>query len=236
MKKSTIVLYAGILFCMHAIPCYAVDILTSGGLRIKKKVACLKEVRGKSVVKQSLDYSCGPAALATILNNYLNDSVTEKEIISQLLKTTSLAKVKQRKGFSLLDLKRFLEAKGYIAQGFRMDINYLRTLDQPVLVPIKFKNYRHFVVVKFMAGNRVFVADPTLGNMIIKEHWFNSIWEGGIGLVVDQKDRAKRDPFEPPVRFKARVLSKSGVYVDYRKLSKIAEQAVFRTAVFPAEF
>ena len=135
------------------------------------------------------------------MHYYLSDPVSEKEIINTLLKTVNLEKVKQRKGFSLLDLKRFAEFKGYKAAGYKMDMEYLKGLGKPVLVPIKFKNYRHFVIVKAVVGDRVFLSDPAIGNMTMKIGRFQSIWTEGIGLLVEHfggNDKNDKEDTSPP--------------------------------------
>ena len=44
----------------------------------------LKELRDQYVVKQEFDYSCGAAALATLMRYYFGDHVTEYEILKLL--------------------------------------------------------------------------------------------------------------------------------------------------------
>jgi len=103
---------------------FSLDIGISG-VRIKKNLTNFKEIKTQNVVTQTLDYSCGPASLATLLSYYFQDKVTEEEIIKFLLLTTDLKKVKQKKGFSLLDLKNFAKYKGYQVVGYKMDLEYL---------------------------------------------------------------------------------------------------------------
>ena len=79
----------------------------AGGLRLNKKVKPMNVLKRRNVFTQSLDFSCGAAGLSTLLNFYLNDPVSEKEIIDALLKIVPLQKVKARKGFSLFDLKKY---------------------------------------------------------------------------------------------------------------------------------
>lgn len=155
-----------------------------GGARITQEVKSLKDLKTQHIVSQTLDYSCGPAVIATILNYYFNDRVTEKEIIAYLLLTTDLQKVKQRKGFSLLDLKNFAKSRGYEVVGYKMDIDFLSRLNKPVLVPIKIRDYNHFVVFRGLRRDRVFLADPVLGHLTMRVDKFLKIWKGGIGLVL----------------------------------------------------
>ena len=90
-----------------------------------------------------------------------------------------------RKGFSLLDLKHFVQARGYRAQGFsEMSLEELADLKIPALVPIRSKGVDHFVVVRGVFGDRVVLADPAFGNMTIKARKFQEIWKQGIAFIV----------------------------------------------------
>lgn len=158
-----------------------------GGARITKEVKSLKAIKTQNIVTQSLDYSCGPAVIATILSYYFNDKISEKEIISYLLLTTNLEKVKQRKGFSLLDLKQFAKVKGYNAVGYKMDLAFLSKVNKPILVPIKIRDYNHFVVFRGLRRDRVFLADPVLGHLTMPADKFAKIWKGRVGLILTKK-------------------------------------------------
>ncbi|MFC1594248.1 C39 family peptidase [Candidatus Omnitrophota bacterium] len=195
MKKLVLLLSVLLLSTLHAHEAFSID-LNLGG-KINKPVKNLREIKTQHVVRQTMDYSCGPAAMATLLSFYFNDTITEEEVIKSLLLTTDLKKVKAKKGFSLLDLKNFAKLKGYEVTGYRMDLEYLLALDTPVLIPISIKDYSHFVIFRGMLGDRVFIADPALGKMTMKIERFMRLWEGGIGLVVTKSDAKE---FNPPLR------------------------------------
>jgi uncharacterized protein len=191
MKKILILLLSSTILWF---PSQAFSIQIPIGPGINKPVQNLKTIKRRNVVSQTLDYSCGPASLATLLSYYFQDKVTEKQIIKYLLLTSNLEKIKERKGFSLLDLKNFAKARGYKVTGFKMDLEYLVNLNKPVLIPMKIKDYSHFVVFRGMKGDRVFLADPALGNMTMKVDKFMSLWKDGIGLVVSKKDKRLYNP------------------------------------------
>jgi len=224
-----------VFFCLFVFDVVAASI-NIGGIRVNKKCKSLREVRDDHVIRQSLDFSCGPAGLATILNYYLDDPTSEKEIIRELMKTCDLAKVQQRRGFSLLDLKEYAQSKGYNVVGYQMDLQFLKDLDRPVLVPIQFKNFRHFVVVRAVVGDRVFFADPAIGNMSMKAYKFNSIWQGGIGLVIESGEKMFRDPFQGPMDYPLRLSEKDIRVADTGRVIRNAQESVIRTAIFPSEF
>lgn len=160
------------------------------GGRFARQIKSVKELRMRNIVKQTWDYSCGPAAVATILSYYFQQPVTEKEILLYLLLTTDIHKVKKNKGFSLLDLKNFAKAKGIEATGYKMDLDSLVKLKEPALIPINIRGYDHFVVFRGFRSGRVHLGDPVFGNVAMRPEKFLRIWKGGIGLVLNKKGQA----------------------------------------------
>ena len=145
MKKNRVIfsilfinLLIGFIFCSQS---FAASIGLGICGRIKKEVRSLKEIKTRNIVLQSLDYSCGPASLSTLLTYNFQDKVSEKEIIDFLFLSGDLGKIKAKNGFSLLDLKSFAQHKGYRVVGYKMDLEFLSELDKPVLiVPVYGRN------------------------------------------------------------------------------------------------
>jgi predicted double-glycine peptidase len=142
------------------------------------------ELQFKNIVHQAFDYSCGSAALTTILNAYLGRTFEERQIMDGLLKYGEYDKIVQRRGFSLLDMKRLVTVLGYSSGGYKGTFDDLKKLDHPALVPIHYGGFKHFVVVKEYRNGRVFVADPALGNISFPEERFKSIWENNVMFIV----------------------------------------------------
>jgi predicted double-glycine peptidase len=46
----------------------------------------------------------------------------------------------------------------------------------PMIVPVRFHGYNHFVVVRGAAGNRVLLADPAFGNYTMLATKFERSW------------------------------------------------------------
>ncbi len=202
----------------------------SGGIRLNKKVTPMNEIKKKNIVIQSLDFSCGAAGLSTLLNYYLDDPIEEEEIILTLLETVPIEKVRARNGFSLLDLKTFAKLKGYKVTGYKMDTEFLKELNKPVLVPIKYRNYRHFVIVKGIVGGRVFIADPAAGNMSMKIFQFEKIWTRGIGLVVEAKNEDQSREYALKVKEHDLIVS------DYKNIRNLVNNGLIRSAIYPNEY
>jgi predicted double-glycine peptidase len=160
-------------------------------------VKSLLEMRQDRVVVQQWDLSCGAAALATLLNYQHGDPVSERDIAKGLIgRKEYLAQpllVRARHGFSLLDLKRYVEQRGYQGVGYGQ-----LTLDDlieraPMIVPVKFFGYNHFVVFRGAQGNRVLLADPAFGNYTMLAEKFASEWLdyeqfGKVGFAVARGD------------------------------------------------
>ncbi len=160
-------------------------------------VKSLIEMRRENVVVQQWDLSCGAAALTTLLNFQHHDMVTEKEVATTLMDREEYIKnpilVNIRQGFSLLDLKRYADGRGYEGIGYGK-----LTLDDlikkaPIIVPINLLGYNHFVVFRGMKGNRVLLADPAWGNRTLLIKQFEDAWIdvpeiGKVGLVVARTD------------------------------------------------
>ena len=95
-------------------------------------------------------------------------------------------------GFSLLDMKRFLDARGYTADGFRVPLEKLEEVGVPAIVLINLKGYKHFVVIKGITARDVLFGDPSRGIQRYKRGEFEQLLENDIIFVVrTQVDVAK---------------------------------------------
>jgi predicted double-glycine peptidase len=149
-----------------------------------KPVRSLAEMRNEAVVRQQWDLTCGAAAIATLLTYQLGHPVTERQVVSALLRRTGVDLVRLQLGFSLLDLKNYAASQGFAASGFGgLTLDDLDAL-APAIVPIRAHGFRHFVVYRGRRGDRVLIADPAFGNRTLPYQAFNAIWANGIGFIV----------------------------------------------------
>ena len=147
----------------------------------------MKDLRDQDLVKQRFDFSCGAAALATLLSYGFGHSVTEGQILDGLfdLPSEDEKAARRRTGFSLLDLQRVAQAQGYHAQGFRLEPDQLAMLGGPVIVFIEPRGYKHFAVLRGVRGDRVYLADPSRGNIRMPAYTFLASWlqDDGKGII-----------------------------------------------------
>jgi hypothetical protein len=167
-----------------------------------RPVRSLLEIRQHHVLIQKWDLSCGAAALGTLLDDQFGAHVTEKEIADALIRRTEYVQHPQllqlREGFSLLDLKRFVNAYSggnlYKGEGLgQLEFNDLIER-APVMVPINALGYNHYVIFRGIMGDRVLLADPAWGNRTMTIDKFQRMWldygkpMGHVGFAVEPAD------------------------------------------------
>ena len=157
------------------------------GLRVGAPARSMKDLRDRNVVRQRYDFSCGAAALATLLTFGFGDSVSERQLLDDLfgLLSDEEREIVRSEGFSLLHLQRIAQARSYNAEGFRLSPQQLSLLGGPVLVYIEPYGYEHFAVLRGVRGDRVYLADPSRGNIRMPMYQFLDGWlqEEGTGII-----------------------------------------------------
>jgi predicted double-glycine peptidase len=168
------------------------------------------EMRRQNVVLQQWELSCAAAALATILRYQYGVPVTERSVALGLINRQEYLVnpdlVRIRQGFSLLDLKRYVDGFGYEGVG----LGQLALPDlfarAPIIVPVNLQGFPHFVVFRGGTKNSVLLADPAFGNITISKDKFLNGWInykdiGRVGFVVTQAGE-----LAPPGRLSAQTL------------------------------
>jgi len=144
-----------------------------------------KALRERKLVRQGWDNSCGAAALSTILTYHYGVELNEATIALSILHNTDPDRVRRQGGFTLLDLKRFVEAIGLEASGYAgLTIDDLDTFEAPLILPTRIRNFDHFVVYRGSVGDRVLLGDPAFGNLSMTRSQLLDIWHGQVGFVV----------------------------------------------------
>lgn len=170
---------------VHSLPADAGSnsVRIAGGL-LSIPVISVRESRFKSVIQQQFDYSCGSAALATLLSFHYGRPTTEAQTFEKMFEVGDQDAIRTF-GFSLLDMKNYLDTIGLRADGFRISLDDLNEAGIPAIALIDTGGYKHFVVIKGLEGGDVLVGDPAFGSKVYSRTDFEALWEGIIFVVRD---------------------------------------------------
>lgn len=153
-------------------------------------VVSVSEQRFTGVVRQRYDFSCGSAALATLLRHHYDFDVREDMAFRGMWARGDQAQIR-RLGFSLLDMKRWLGSRGIKADGYKVPLAKIAETGVPGIALIAVKNYRHFVVVKGVRPQQVLVGDPSSGLSIVPRREFEAAWNGIYFVLADDQKLAR---------------------------------------------
>jgi len=153
-------------------------------------VTSQKEARFKTTLRQQYDFSCGSAALATLLTFHYEQPVSEEEIFKAMYDAGDQDKIRKN-GFSLLDIKNYLNDRGYQSDGFRISLDKLKGVGIPAIVLIDHKGYKHFVVVKGVTSTEILIGDSSNGVRRMPRTQFESMWNGLLFLIRNKDKVAK---------------------------------------------
>ncbi len=158
-----------------------------GPNRFRKQTDDWQLQRERNVVMQDLDYSCGAAALATLFQYYWQDDIYEDEIIVAIFDILAAEEIADREenGLSMTDLKNAATEFDYFAAMRRVELQELFELKVPVIVRLVIDDYEHFVVFRGIVGDRVFLADPSRGNVRLSLNEFAKQWNNVLLVVAD---------------------------------------------------
>lgn len=177
----------------------AADMPIAGG-SFQLPLTSLRSSKVQSTMIQELDFSCGSAAIATLLSYQYDYAVTEQSVFEEMFSQGNQQAIRQH-GFSLLDMKKYLAQHGFEADGFEQTLDKLLVAKLPAIVLVNDKGYNHFVVVKGLRDGRVLISDPASGTRAMPRDAFEAIWKTRLLFVVhNQTQRAK---FNDPVSWQA---------------------------------
>ncbi|MCQ4347126.1 C39 family peptidase [Pseudomonas stutzeri] len=174
-----------------------------GGALAFKEVRSMREHRFSNLVEQKTDFSCGAAALATILRQAYRFDVDETFVINGMLIGADHELVRTL-GFSMLDMKRYIESLGMRARGYRIPPAGLQQLKVPVIVLQEVRGYKHFVVLQRTEGGHVYIGDPVLGHKRYPIDDFVKGWNGIVFAVIGPEYDRNNALLTPPEPLTAR--------------------------------
>ena len=140
-------------------------------------VASRPEAAWQTVIRQRYDYSCGSAAVATLMTYHYDTPVSEEDVFREMFRDGDQKKIRAE-GFSMLDLKRYLDRRGMRSDGFRVSLDKLSDIGVPAITLVNTKGYKHFVVIRGIREDTVLVADPAGGSLTVPREHFEKIWNG----------------------------------------------------------
>ena len=166
---------------------------SSAGGSFNAEVRSMQELRFLETVRQGFDFSCGSAALATLLSFHYGRPTTELEVFESMWKTGDTEKIR-KDGFSMLDMKRYLEQEGLRADGFKIPAARIAKVGVAGLILLAKMDTPHFVVVIGAEGGELLLSDPARGiwNMSVEE--VERLWNG-VFFVVRQEASLARGNF-----------------------------------------
>ncbi|ANY87227.1 MULTISPECIES: C39 family peptidase [Pseudomonas] len=174
-----------------------------GGAVIYKPIQSIRERKFADLVQQKTDFSCGAAALATILRQAYWLDVNEEQIIEGMLAHADQDLVRVQ-GFSMLDMKRYVESLGMRARGYRVAPDTLSSIRIPVVVLMDIRGYKHFVVMQKVDRGWVYIGDPVLGHKRFTVADFLKGWNGIIFAVIGQGYDKNNILLDPPLPLSAK--------------------------------
>lgn len=169
------------------------------GTMINKNIISMREQHFVDMVPQQTDFSCGAAAVATILNYAYHYDFTESDVIDGMLKVSDPQLV-QSKGFSLLDIKHYVETLGLRGRGYSVNPEIIDRIKIPTIALLDIRGYKHFVVLKKATQDKVYIADPALGNRVMDRQDFINGWNKVTFAVIGEgfdRDSILLRPKEP---------------------------------------
>ena len=171
----------------------------------------MKESRYKTTLRQQYDFSCGSAAVATLLTHHYNQPVTEDQVFRAMYERGDRAKI-QREGFSLLDMKLYIDSLGYQSDGVEGTLDQLAGAKVPAIVLIKEQGYFHFVVIKGVKDGRVLLGDPAMGTKVMSRAEFEKVWVNRIFFIIHNRMEVAQFNREADWRVRPKAPIQDGIY------------------------
>jgi len=130
--------------------------------------ATYRDQKYAGVIAQTTDYSCGAAALASLLTFFFGIPVDEHEVLA-LVEEQIVGRgdvPSSESGLSALDLRDAAYTAGLLTAGYRMNTqqlkDYFARSGLPVIAHVT-RPRQHYIVVVGVADEHVMIADPGWG-------------------------------------------------------------------------
>lgn len=158
-----------------------------------RRTLSLQELRRQNTILQGHQYSCGAAALATLMA-MMGKPQTEQEVL-ELIFSNNLPMTKKQDGtwsvraLNLADLELGARALGFKAVSARAPsgakgVEVVRAL-KPAIVRLRlYGDMLHFVLIRDVEEGWVYLSDPGYGDFRIPWTQFYDAWDAGDRILV----------------------------------------------------
>ena len=188
-KALTVASLAAILLGAGPVLAQGVWLPSSAG-PLTAHVRSMQELRFVETVRQGFDFSCGSAAIATLLTYHYNRPTSELEVFEKMWNSGDQEKI-QKNGFSMLDMKRYLQSQGLAADGFKIPASRIAKIGLAGLILLDKLEVPHFVVVIGASNGELLVSDPARGIWNMSSEEVESLWNSVFFVVREQVRVAK---------------------------------------------
>lgn len=157
-----------IVLLWPGLPASGAEIFFNQAFTESVAVTSWTEIRDQGIIKQRFDYSCGSAAVATVLHHFYQFEVDEATIID---------KIGLKDEFSFADLARVMEEYALKAVAVALDFEHLQRMKMPAIVYLDFHGQGHFSVLRGISSSSVWLGDPSWGNIHMSPARFRGMWQ-----------------------------------------------------------
>ncbi|MGP8025432.1 MAG: C39 family peptidase [Acidocella sp.] len=161
-----------------------------GGGYANVSVQSFEARKFSTTIKQQYDFSCGSAALATLLLFTYHQPATESSVFIEMFQNGDQKAIVQS-GFSLLDMKEYLSRHGIPSGGFRAPLEKIAEIRIPAIVLMDEHGYKHFVVLRGIQNGNVLLSDPAIGLRTVSIAEFEKQWSGIFFIVLSDLPAAR---------------------------------------------
>lgn len=139
-----------------------------------------RDVRYEGVVGQTIDFTCGPAALATLLTHYYGTPISEATFTERAVADMTSRGKEVTEGLTLLSLKKALTTESITSAGYKLNLEQLRKIMEaglPVVANVQYPK-GHYYLVLGIDDQNVLLADPSWGVRSQPLTNFLNAWNG----------------------------------------------------------
>lgn len=192
MKDLIIVLIILALFSSTGVLAATMP-LSFSGQNYQTRVKSIKELKEENCVLQTDEFTCGAAALATILRDFGDETVTEAVLLQQE------KELEKGQGISVLQLQKLAAKRGFKASGYKMDLLNLYSFKRPMIMHVAIGPSKegHYFVFRGIYKDRIYLKDPAQGNIRMSLEEFAKIWTGIVLAIEEKNDKLLTNVFDP---------------------------------------